>query len=110
MEAIAVLKRAGTCAQKARLVADQVRGLSAEAAVEILQFSSKKAAQLVKKVVNSAIANAQENQGIDLDDLYVKAIFVDEGPVAKRFQARARGRANQIMKRTCHISVKLADV
>src|SRR3990167_3104548 len=106
-EVIAVLKRAGTCAQKARLVADQVRGLSAEAAIELLQFSQKKAAILVKKVVNSAIANAQENESADLDDLFIKSIFVDEGPVAKRFQARARGRANQITKRTCHIAVTL---
>ena len=109
METVAVLKRAGTCAQKARLVADQIRGLSAEAAIELLQFSPKKSAKLVKKVVDSAIANAQENNGVDLDDLFVKMICVDEGPVAKRFQARARGRANQITKRTCHILVKLAD-
>lgn len=109
MEISAVFKRAGTSAQKARLVVDQIRGLSAESAVELLQFSTKMAAKYVKKVVDSAIANAQENAGVDLDDLYVKEIFVDGGPMTKRFQARARGRANEILKRTCHISVKLSD-
>lgn len=110
MEVSAKLIRAGISAQKARLVADQIRGLSAESAVELLQFSPKKAAKLVKKVVDSAIANAEENEGIDLDDLVVKTIFVDEGPVMKRFHARARGRGNQILKRSCHITVILANV
>lgn len=110
MEVSAKLIRAGISAQKARLVADQIRGLSAESAVELLQFSPKKAAKLVKKVVDSAIANAEENEGVDLDDLVVKTIFVDEGPVMKRFHARARGRGNQILKRSCHITVILANV
>ena len=110
MEVSAKLVRAGISAQKARLVADQIRGLSAESAVELLQFSSKKAAKLVKKVVDSAIANAEENEGVDLDDLVVKTIFVDEGPVMKRFHARARGRGNQILKRSCHITVILANM
>ena len=110
MEVSAKLIRAGISAQKARLVADQIRGLSAESAVELLQFSPKKAAKLVKKVVDSAIANAEENEGIDLDDLVVKTIFVDEGPVMKRFHARARGRGNQILKRSCHITVILANM
>ncbi len=110
MEVSAKLIRAGISAQKARLVADQIRGLSAESAVELLQFSPKKAAKLVKKVVDSAIANAEENEGVDLDDLVVKTIFVDEGSVMKRFHARARGRGNQILKRSCHITVILANM
>lgn len=109
MEVSAKLKRAGMSAQKARLVADQIRGLSAEAAVELLRFSSKQAAKSVKKVVDSAIANAEANEGLDLDDLFVKRIFVDEGPVMKRFHARARGRGNQILKRSCHITVIVSD-
>lgn len=109
MEVSAKLIRAGMSAQKARLVADQVRGKSAEAAVELLKFSTKDAAKAVKKVVDSAIANAAENEGVDLDDLFVKTICVDEGPVMKRFHARARGRGNQILKRTCHITVTVAN-
>ena len=108
MEVSAKLLRAGMAAQKARLVADQIRGKSAEAAVEILKFSPKDAAKMVKKVLDSAIANAAENQGLDLDDLFVKTICVDEGPVMKRFHARARGRGNQILKRSCHIKVTVA--
>ncbi|PIZ03520.1 MAG: 50S ribosomal protein L22 [Gammaproteobacteria bacterium CG_4_10_14_0_8_um_filter_38_16] len=109
MEVSAKLIRADMSAQKARLVVDQVRGLSAESAVELLRFSPKSAAKAVKKVVDSAIANAQENEGADLDDLFVKTIFVDEGPVMKRFHARARGRGFQVLKRSCHITVILAD-
>lgn len=109
MHVTASLKRANISAQKARLVADQVRGLSAEAAVELLQFSNKKAAHFIKKVVNSAIANAEHNEGADLDDLIVSTICVDEGPVAKRFSPRARGRVNQILKRSCHITVTVSD-
>ena len=108
MEVSAKLLRAGMAALKARLVADQIRGKSAEAAVEILKFSPKDAAKMVKKVLDSAIANAAENQGLDLDDLFVKTICVDEGPVMKRFHARARGRGNQILKRSCHIKVTVA--
>ena len=90
-------------------MADQVRGLSAEKAVTLLQFSSHKAAGLVKKVLDSAIANAEHNAGADIDELRVAKIFVDEGPTAKRFSARARGRSNRILKRTCHITVMVAD-
>lgn len=108
MEVSAKLIRGDMPAQKVRLVVDQIRGLSAEAAVELLRFSSKKAAKLVKKVVDSAIANAEENKGIDLDDLIIKTAFVDEGPVVKRFHARARGRGVQIQKRSCHITVVVA--
>ena len=109
MEVSAKLIRASIAAQKARLVVDQIRGKSAESAVELLRFSSKKAAKLVKKVVDSAIANAAENEGVDLDDLVVKAAFVDEGPVMKRFHARARGRGVQVIKRSCHITVIVSD-
>ena len=109
MEVSAKLIRGDVSAQKARLVADQVRGLSAEAAVELLRFSPKSAAKLVKKVVDSAIANAEQNAGLDLDDLVVKTIFVDEGPVMKRFHARARGRGVQVIKRSCHITVIVSD-
>ena len=109
MEVSAKLIRGDVSAQKARLVADQVRGLSAESAVELLRFSPKSAAKLVKKVVDSAIANAEQNAGLDLDDLVVKTIFVDEGPVMKRFHARARGRGCQILKRSCHITVTVSD-
>lgn len=109
MQISAKLIRADISAQKARLVADQVRGLSAGAAVELLRFSQKNAAKLVKKVVDSAIANAEHNAGLDSDELVVKTIFVDEGPVMKRFHARARGRGCQILKRSCHITVIVSD-
>ncbi len=109
MEAIAKLRHVRISAQKARLVADQVRGLSAEKAMQLLAFSNKKAAGLIKKVVNSAIANAEHNEGADIDELKVAKIYVDEGPRAKRFRARARGRSNVILKRSCHITVIVAD-
>ena len=109
MEVSAKLIRAGMAAQKARLVVDQIRGKSAETAVELLKFSQKKAAKVIKKVVDSAIANASENEGVDLDDLFIKTVFVDEGPVLKRFHARARGRGNQILKRSCHVTVIVSD-
>ncbi|MDP1573322.1 MAG: 50S ribosomal protein L22 [Coxiellaceae bacterium] len=109
MEVSAKMIRAGVSAQKARLIADQIRGLRAESAVELLRFSTKSAAKLVKKVVDSAIANAAENEGADLDDLFVKTVCVDDGPVMKRFHARARGRGCQVLKRTCHIKVTVAD-
>lgn len=96
-------------AQKARLVADQIRGLSAEQAVILLRFSTKKAATLVKKVLDSAVANAEHNSGADIDELVISKVFVDEGPRAKRFHARARGRGNQILKRYCHITVMVSD-
>ena len=100
---------ASISAQKVRLVADQVRGLSAEKASMMLRFSTKKAAALVKKVVDSAIANAEHNAGADIDELVISRICVDEGPRAKRFRARARGRGNQILKRYCHITVMVSD-
>lgn len=109
MQVSAKHRYARTSAQKARLVADQVRGLPVERALEVLSFSPRKAAQLVKKVLDSAIANAEHNEGADIDDLKVSAIFVDEGPTMKRFQARAKGRGNRILKRTAHITVTVSD-
>ena len=109
MEVSASLKNAGISAQKARLVADQIRGKTAEKALEILSFSPKNAAILVKKALNSAIANAEHNEGLDIDELRVSTVFVDEGLSMKRIFPRPKGRADRILKRTCHITVKVAD-
>ncbi|WP_018693989.1 50S ribosomal protein L22 [Algicola sagamiensis] len=109
MEALAKHKFARTSAQKARLVADQIRGLSVDKALEILNYSPKKAATLVKKVLDSAIANAEHNEGADIDELKVAKIFVDEGPTMKRIKPRAKGRADRVLKRTSHITVVVSD-
>ncbi|MFV8818510.1 50S ribosomal protein L22 [Haliea sp. E17] len=109
MEVAARLKGARISAQKARLVADQVRGKPVEEALNLLEFSNKKAAQIVKKVLDSAIANAENNEGADVDELKVSTIFVDEGMTMKRLRPRAKGRADRIFKRSCHITVKVAD-
>jgi len=109
MEVAAKLKGARISAQKARLVADQVRGKPVDEALSVLEFSNKKAAHIVKKVLNSAIANAENNEGADVDELKVSSIFVDEGMTMKRIQPRAKGRADRIFKRSCHITVKVAD-
>jgi large subunit ribosomal protein L22 len=109
MEALAKHLFARSSAQKARLVADQVRGLPVEKALEILTYSPKKAALLVKKVVDSAIANAEHNEGADIDELIISKICVDEGPTMKRIMPRAKGRADRIMKRSCHITVVVSD-
>ena len=109
MEAIAKHRFARISPQKARLVADQVRGKTVAQALEILTFSNKKAAELVKKVLESAIANAEHNEGADIDDLSVAKIFVDEGPTMKRNMPRAKGRADRILKRSSHISIVVAD-
>ncbi len=109
MEALAKHLFARSSAQKARLVADQVRGLSVEKALELLSYSPKKAAVLVKKVVDSAIANAEHNEGADVDELVITKICVDEGPTMKRIMPRAKGRADRIMKRSCHITVVVSD-
>ncbi|MCB5228268.1 50S ribosomal protein L22 [Alishewanella sp. 16-MA] len=109
MQALAKHKFARSSAQKTRLVADQVRGLSVEKALNVLTYSPKKAAELVKKVLLSAIANAEHNEGADIDTLKVKTIFVDEGPSMKRIKPRAKGRADRIVKRTSHITVVVAD-
>lgn len=109
MQAFAVLKHARISPQKARLVADQVRNLPIERALQILSFSDKKAARLIKGVLESAIANAEHNEGADIDELKVAAISVDGGPVLKRMHARAKGRGNRIVKRTSHITVTVAE-
>lgn len=96
-------------AQKARLVADMIRGKDVAQALNILTFSPKKGAELIKKVLESAIANAEHNNGADIDELKVVTIFVDKGPSLKRFQARAKGRGNRIEKQTCHINVVVGN-
>jgi large subunit ribosomal protein L22 len=109
VEIAAKFRYARISPQKARLVADLIRGLPVDEALNILTFSSKKAAGMVKKVLNSAIANAEHNEGMDIDELKVSTVYVDEGPTIKRIHARAKGRANRIMKRTSHIVVKVSD-
>lgn len=109
MQVSATHKFARISPQKARLVADLIRGKSVESAVSILAFSDKKAADLMKKVLNSAIANAENNNGADVDELKVTAVFVDEGPLMKRMRARAKGRGNRIVKRMSHITVTVGE-
>ena len=109
MEVAAKLSGARLSAQKARLVADQIRGKGVEEALDILSFSTKKGAEIIKKVLNSAIANAEHNEGADVDELVVSTIYVDEGMTMKRLRPRAKGRADRILKRSCHITVKVAD-
>ena len=109
MQALAKHKFASGSAQKARLVADQIRGLAVDQALEILAYSNKSAAALVKKVLESAIANAEHNEGADIDELRVATIFVDDGPTMKRIMPRAKGRADRILKRSSHITVVVSD-
>jgi len=109
MRVSAVLRGVRLSAQKGRLVADQIRGLPVERALNILTFSPKKGAAIVKKVLESAIANAEHNEGADVDELKVSTIYVDEGTVLKRFHARAKGRGARILKPTCHITVTVGD-
>jgi large subunit ribosomal protein L22 len=109
MQAVAKLRFARLSAQKGRLVADQIRGLPVEQALNVLAFSKKKGATLVKKVLDSAIANAENNEGADVDELKVKTVCVDDGPTMKRMRARAKGRGTRILKRTSHITVTVAD-
>jgi large subunit ribosomal protein L22 len=109
MQVAAKLSGARLSAQKARLVADQIRNKGVEDALDILAFSNKKGAAIIKKVLESAIANAEHNEGADVDSLKVSTIFVDEGVSLKRIKPRAKGRADRITKRTCHITVKVAD-
>jgi large subunit ribosomal protein L22 len=109
MEISAKLNNAPLSAQKARLVGDQIRGLTVESALNILKFSPKKAASIFKKVLESAIANAEHNESADIDELRVSTVYINEGATMKRFKARAKGRANHILKRTCHITIKVAE-
>ncbi len=109
MEVLAKHRYAQISPQKVRLVADQIRGLSVADAINVLTYSPKKAAGLVKKVLESAMANAEHNEGADIDELTVAKIFVDEGPTMKRISPRAKGRADRILKRSSHISVIVSD-
>lgn len=109
MQAVAKLRFARISAQKGRLVADQIRGLPAEEALNTLLYSKKKGADMMKKVLDSAIANAENNEGADVDELKVTAVMVDEGPTMKRIRARAKGRASRILKRSSHITITVGD-
>ncbi len=109
METKASLRGARLSAQKGRLVADQIRGLPVDRALNVLQFSPKKGAVLIKKVLESAIANAEHNDGADIDALKVKTIYVERGAFLKRFLARAKGRGNRVLKHSCHIYVTVGD-
>lgn len=109
MEVRAIAKKLGIAPQKARLVADQVRGKPVSDALDILNYSTKKGAVLVRKVLESAIANAENNEGADVDELKVSEIYVDAGMTMKRIRPRAKGRADRILKRTSHITVKVTD-
>jgi len=109
MEVTAKLKGAPMSAQKARLVADMIRNMKVSKALDILKFTPKKGAQLMLKLLGSAIANAENNDGADIDELKVGMVCVDEATTLKRISPRAKGRANRICKRTCHITIKVSD-
>jgi len=109
MEVNAKLKFARISPQKARLVADQVRGMQVDKALEVLIFSQKKSAGIIKKILDSAIANAEHNEGADIDDLIITRVMVDQAPTMKRLRPRAKGRANRILKRTSHITLTVGD-
>jgi large subunit ribosomal protein L22 len=109
MQATAILKFVRMSPQKVRLVVDQIRGLPVDQALQTLEFSTKRASATVRKVLESAIANAEHNEGADVDELKVRAACVDAGPTLKRFRPRAKGRAGSILKRTSHIRVTVGD-
>ena len=109
METKAILRGARLSAQKGRLVADMIRGKKVDQAINILAFTPKKGAAIIKKVLESAIANAEHNDGADIDALKVKTIHVERGMFLKRFQARAKGRGNRVTKQTCHIFITVGD-
>jgi large subunit ribosomal protein L22 len=109
MQVSATLKHARVSPQKVRLIADQIRGLPVERALNILIFSPKKSAGMMRKVLESAIANAEHNEGADIDELSVASVFVNEGRTLKRFRARAKGRGTRILKRNSHITVTVGD-
>ena len=109
METKAILKRARFSPQKARLVADQIRGLPIERATDFLRFSKKKAAAVIKKVLESAISNAEFNNGADIDELYVSQVVIDKGRTLKRIRPRAKGRSDRNLKRSCHIAIQVSD-
>jgi large subunit ribosomal protein L22 len=109
MEAKAILRHTRLSAQKGRLVADQIRGLPVARALEVLEYSKRRAAKSLRKVLESAIANAEHNQGADVDELRVATVMVDNGSQLKRFHARAKGRGVRVVKRTSHITVVVSD-
>ncbi len=109
METLARLRNVHISPQKCRLVADQIRGLPVDQALEILNYTQKKAARILKKVLESAIANAEHNEGADIDELRVSRVLVDQAPIQKRLMPRARGRANRILKRYSHITIAVSD-
>ncbi|MFP3036564.1 MAG: 50S ribosomal protein L22 [Arsenophonus sp. ER-LPS3-MAG3] len=109
METIAIHRHARSSAQKIRLIVDLIRGKKVLQALEILNYTNKKATKLVKKVLKSAIANAEHNDGSDIDNLKIKKIFVNEGSTMKRVMPRAKGRADRILKRTSHITIVVSD-
>lgn len=109
MESKAVLRFVRMAPQKGRLVADMVRGEPVDQALALLRYSRSRAAAVIRKVVESAIANAENNEGADIDELHVSRIYVDQGPTMKRTMPRAKGRADRILKRTSHVTVYVAD-
>lgn len=109
MQAKSIARYVRLSAQKARLVADQIRLLPVEKALEVLEFSAKKGSLPIKKTLDSAIANAEHNEGADIDDLWINQIMVDDAPIIKRNRARAKGRGTRILKRNCHITVYVSD-
>jgi len=109
METKATLRGVRLSAQKGRLVADQIRGLPVDKALNVLAFSPKKGAVIIKKVLESAIANAEHNDGADIDALKVKSVLVERGSFLRRFQARAKGRGNRVLKHSCNIYVTVGD-
>jgi len=110
MEVKAVLRHVRTSSQKVRAIVDAVKGQPVESGLSTLKFMPQKAAKIVAKLIRSAVANADENLGIDVDSLVIKNIIADQGPTLKRFRARARGRGTQILKRTSHITVILEEL
>lgn len=109
MDTKAILRGVRLSPQKGRLVADLVRGKSVDQALNVLAFNPKKGAGIIRKVIESAVANAEHNDGADIDALKVKAIHVEKGTVLRRFTARAKGRGNSILKPTCHIFVTVGE-
>jgi len=110
MEVRAAAKYIRISPRKARLMMNQIRGKKAEEALNLLSFSPQKSAFLLRKLINSAVANASENAGLDVDNLYIKKLFADEGPTLRRFRPRAMGRATKIRKRTSHLTVVLDEI
>lgn len=109
METRAVAKYVRISPRKVRVVMDQVRGVKVEDALNMLTYSPKKGAHILRKLIRSAVANAEENHNMDVDTLYIKRVFANEGPTLKRFRPRAMGRATRIRKRTCHLTVILDE-